>query len=101
MSAAFRRMKLFGYALVLAAFALTVAISAPSVAAQEDDMEDPTISISPSGGTFTNPSRFVSIQWCDNMGLNGSSRVICQRRRRSGQIQRCRVGHFRAQGLVV
>ncbi|MDX1744385.1 MAG: hypothetical protein R3324_00475, partial [Halobacteriales archaeon] len=65
-----------GYVFVVLAFALASTISASSLAAQEDDMEDPTISISPSGGTFTDPSRFVSIQWCDNMGLNGSSRVI-------------------------
>lgn len=63
---------------VLWIVALALAIHPANGAAQigGDDWEDPTVSISPSGGTFSNPSVSVTVTWCDNVALNSSSRQI-------------------------
>ncbi|MCG8468458.1 MAG: hypothetical protein MJB57_09670, partial [Gemmatimonadetes bacterium] len=36
----------------------------------------PTVSISPSGGTYTSASRSVTIEWCDDVSLDAGSRQI-------------------------
>ncbi|MCG8466762.1 MAG: hypothetical protein MJB57_00930, partial [Gemmatimonadetes bacterium] len=36
----------------------------------------PTVSISPSGGTYTSASRSVTIYWCDDVSLDAGSRQI-------------------------
>lgn len=63
---------------VLASSVLALLIGglATPLAGQVDDFEEPTISITPSGGTFSDPDVFVDIDWCDNYELNGNSRVI-------------------------
>lgn len=40
------------------------------------DTTAPTVAITPNGGTFSSPDLSVTIDWCDDVGLDGASRVI-------------------------
>ena len=61
---------------ILTVAALSGPTAEPLASQPVEDFEPPIIEITPSGGTFTNPSVAVTIEWCDNYGLNGNSRVI-------------------------